>query len=494
MSPPLRTARPLWLLALLLILGLGCQPARKFPAVPHKSSVGEDGTRPRGPEPHYAWIDRTPPPDISIEFVDAASRPDEWKKLTGFWTHSWGGIGGQRTAHLGLSPLGAVAALRLSAAHEVIQVKVPLGLPNPTANIPLSNPPTYHKWLLGKRLFFDRDLLPGVPKHNTRGCTDCHDPTAGFTVHRPRPDSARKNPPTLLNCVYNKHQFWDGRATYLEEVIQRTLGDEMPPDGPPSADERAEVRHVWFGVVTRLGSDPSYLRNFQRVFGSDPTQDNVAKALATYLRTILSGNSVHDRAEAERARRGAAALEDADFERALDAASLKALAGDALTARQASRELARGHTLFHGKARCAVCHKGPLFTDHDFHNAGIGQGAGESDALDNSARGKEGGRFPHLPTGLKDRRYIGAFKTPTLRALPRTAPYMHDGSLPTLAHVLRYFNGGIRGELNLHLDPGLCDAPEAAQRLRLDAEELNALELFLKALDGGAVPRLVAEP
>ena len=302
-----------------------------------------------------------------------------------------------------------------------------------------------------------------------------------------------RNAPTLINAVYNKHQFWDGRATYLEEVVQRTLEDESVPTASLTKDLEPEYRHVWFNVVGQLRGRADYLGEFERVFGTEPTQDNVAKALATYVRTILSGDAVYDRAEAARQQRGGTELEASDFAKALDPVSLKALTSEALSEQQVGAQLDLGHRLFLGHGRCVACHKGPLFTDHDFHNIGVG----ESRKAENILDGKGNGYFAHAPTGLKDKRYIGAFKTPTLRALPRTAPYMHRGEFGTLRDVLRHYNT-LRANLILtfaqHLDPILLDGPHSASDLRLEDADLRRLELFLKALDGGPVPPKVAEP
>jgi cytochrome c peroxidase len=479
----------------LLLVAAGCQPAGRYPEAPPGRPASGEALRP-APAPHYGWLAPRLSADIPIRFVDAASRPEEWKALPDFWNHRWGGVGGQRTAHLGLpqlGPLGPLASLRLAAEQEAILIKVPRGLPDPTPHIPAVNLPTLGKWQLGKKLFFDRELLPGANVERTYGCVSCHSPSSGYTLPRPHAPYGKMNIPSLINCVYNRHQFWDGRADRLEEVLQRTLEDEhLTPPRPDEDDPEGrapEVRHRWGGVVRRLRGQAAYVRDFERVFGTDPTQDNLVKALATYLRTILSGNAVYDRAEAARAARTGETLSAGDFQAALDADELKSLTGDRMTADQAGRELLRGYALFHGRGRCGVCHPGTLFTDHDFHNLGVR----ESDSYLNPP-GSEKGRFARLPPGLKARRYIGAFKTPTLRALPRTAPYMHDGSFATLAEVMSYFNGAMRADINRYLDPLLLDGEGEARHPALTVEEMRALLMFLRSLDGGPVPPVVAEP
>jgi cytochrome c peroxidase len=365
---------------------------------------------------------------------------------------------------------------------------VPLGLPDPTPNIPPTNRPTHGKWLLGKKLFFDKTLLTGVSRHLSQSCSDCHRPAEGYTVNSERtPTMPRLNPPTLINCVYNKRQFWDGRVAHLEEVIQRTLEDEPAPGKPPEEDVLG-YRHAWPEVVAKVRR--RYNEDFVRVFGSVATQDSIGKALATYMRTILSGHSVYDRAEAERIKAKAPTLQADHFEPFLNERTREALGAQKLTAGQTAVELRHGAELFRGKARCALCHGGPLFTDQDYHNLGVG----ESEYARNGTRGLETGRFPHLPAGLKDRRYIGAFATPTLRALPRTAPYMHDGSRGSLEGVVKYFNSGIDAEDNPYLAPELLEGRGKARKLDLDDRDVRALVLFLRALDGDPIPKIVAEP
>jgi cytochrome c peroxidase len=215
------------------------------------------------------------------------------------------------------------------------------------------------------------------------------------------------------------------------------------------------------------------------VFGTPPTQDNVAKALATYIRTLLSGDSLYDQAERDRAAKGDGELSAKHFVPLLDAAALKKLATPDFTPEQAAQMLAKGHRLFRGAARCAVCHSGPLFTDQGYHNTGWQEG-GKDDTDDS-------GRLAALPIGLKDARFTGAFRTPTLRNLPRTGPYFHDGSQDTLKQVIEYYDHGIwlagRREA---LDPEFYVSPEAAN-LRLTDEETAALVLFLRALDGNPI-------
>jgi cytochrome c peroxidase len=476
----------LYLLAALLVLGAGCQKAARYgpPVVaePEKAPEVKFG-------PHYAWIEPRPSrertaADRPIRFVTADDR--RWDTLKGFWNDPQKASDplaarvalaplAMTALGTGVFPLGSAAGALLNVDADAVLIKVPLGLPDPTPYIPVSNPPTVGKWELGRELFFDEGLLP--LGNVGQSCKGCHLPDQGFT-NRERTTGGR-NTLSLINVVYNKRQFWDGRVEALEQVVQRDLNDEIGKGGRQGADP-----HAWPGVVKRLGGNKEYLEKFKAVFGTDPTIDNVGKALATYLRTILAGGSVYDWAEKMR-------LEDKDrparltTKHFIDAFGKAARGGDAV-------KLETGARLF--AAHCQQCHRGPLLTDQDYHNIGIG------DSLRTSTvpLGTETGHFAVLPLGLKDRRYVGAYRTPTLRALPRTHPYMHDGSLPTLDAVLKYYNEGLTTPdpnfKNVYLDPALRAGPEKAQHLGLESGQLEALRLFLEALDDGPPDPLLTDP
>jgi cytochrome c peroxidase len=470
---------------LLIVLGMaGCQPAERYGPVKfaHSPESPEETSRTAKVPGFYAWMPPAPRLDLPIKFVVSTSK--EWSDLPGFWSITPHPVAGQPTVHLNQSPLGAATALLLAGQMDIaISIKVPLGLPEPT--FPRANPPTYLKWDLGKRLFFDKHWLV---QGDVLACATCHNPDEGFTQHRPLPVHGDRNALSLINCVYNRHQFWDGRVKELEQTIQRDLADEAPLPAELPLEQRPAYRHAWNGIAHRLEKNDAYRARFKKVFGTRPTQDNVAKALATYLRTILSGNSVYDRARQEASRRGEADLKAAHFEAVLDARAVQALGGKLTSAAEAATLLVRGHQLFHGTARCVTCHPGPLFTDHDFHNVGIR----ESNSLVNVRSGEETGRVGQVPAGLKERRLIGAFRTPTLRALPRTWPYFHDGSTRFLESVVEYFNKEI--ELQSFLDPELLESPGSVRHLGLTGNDIRALAVFLSALDGEPVAPVIADP
>ena len=184
-------------------------------------------------------------------------------------------------------------------------------------------------------------------------------------------------------------------------------------------------------AVERLQRKKRYRKLFEQAFGREVNGEDLARALASYVRTIYSGDSPFDRY----------------------------IYGNrnALSAQQR-----RGLRIFRGKGNCTACHIGPTFTDEEFHNTGVAWRDGKL---------QDAGRF--AITGEPDHK--GAFKTPTLREVARTAPYMHDGSLATLQDVIDFYDDG--GRKNPHLDPEL-------QPLRLTKEEKTELLAFLKSLTG----------
>jgi cytochrome c peroxidase len=271
------------------------------------------------------------------------------------------------------------AARMLDSMHEL-----PVGLGAlPPLTIPADNPSSFLKIELGRRLFFDARLSG----NQSMTCATCHDPAKDFSDNRARPMGSHgsqlpRHTPSLLNAGYNSYQFWDGRVSSLEQqaIEPLTSAKEMS-----MTDEGV--------LISRLEKDKYYSPMFREVFRDGPSLSNVAKALAAFERTIVGHGSRFDRyANGDKA---------------------------ALTAAEKN-----GLVLFIGKAHCARCHDGPNFTDNNFHNIGIDTG--------------DDGRF--LVTRLKEDR--GAFKTPSLRNIAAHAPYMHDGSIPTLDAVIDYYDRG----------------------------------------------------
>ena len=301
----------------------------------------------------------------------------------------------------------------------VASAVAPLGL-DVSLPTPADNPLTAAKTALGRRLFLDRRLS----SDGSVACATCHDPSRAFTDGRAvaigvAGRAGIRNVPTIINRGYGALFFWDGRALTLEAQVVQPLLDGR---------EMAATRE---GVLKTVDGDRVYRREFQMVFGRDPNWDDVARALAAFVRSVRSGNSPYDRF-----RNGVAS---------------------ALTPEQQ-----RGMRIFLGRGNCWSCHMGPNLSDERLHNTGVAFRRGEA---------ADEGRF--LITQLaSDRR---AFKTPTLREVARTAPYMHDGSLATLTDVVEHYSEGGSGDPNL--DPEI-------RPLHLSTSERRALVEFLRALNG----------
>ncbi len=283
----------------------------------------------------------------------------------------------------------------------LLSVVIPLGLDR-YLPAPASNPLTAEKIDVGRRLFFDRRLS----RDGTVSCATCHQPERAFSDGRTIAVGVdgrvgRRNAPAIINRGYGRAFFWDGRETTLESLVVRPIEDsnEMDSDVATAAE--------------RVGLTPEELES----------------ALASFVRSILSGNSRFDHfVNGER---------------------------DALTAAEQ-----HGLQIFRGKGRCTACHFGATLTDERPHNTGVAAPAFA-----------DLGRF--VVTGRDSDR--GAFKTPTLRDVALSAPYMHDGSIATLEEVVDFYDKG--GRASPYLDPEI-------RPLHLSAEEKSALVAFLRALTG----------
>ncbi len=451
-----------------------CARAERYPPAPApKMSKPEQ----RIEEIPYAlsWIERHETPDVPIVFVAQTSA--EWPGLKTYWNEP-PHPAAMRLSHVGLTSLHALSAVAATEHQASIKIKVPRGLPDPTPNVPPTNPLTLAKWQLGKKLFFENMLRAGEDSYS---CAKCHDPTTGFTERGKDKNGPSRNTLSLLNVVYNRRQFWDGRVETLEETLVRSLDDERTVASNLRRAKALE-QHIWGGTVGTLAKRPAFVQEFKSVFGvRQPTQDTIARALATYLRTILSGDSLYDRIEEIRHAKKAPvltldqvkeALKEKDSNIGLRDPEVNEVKAEELPAR-----VFQGYELF--KKHCVQCHRGPLFTDQDYHNVGyLGAEARPKDA--------ETGRVAAVPIGLKGMRLFGAYRTPSLRNLPRTDPYFHDSSELTASHftlmrVVEFYNEGVLP------GPHLAEAMKEdgkARRLGLTKAEQESLVLFLRTLDG----------
>ena len=300
----------------------------------------------------------------------------------------------------------------------LLEPSPPLGIP--PVPFPRDNPPTREGIDLGRRLFFDRRLS----SDESTSCASCHKPEQAFADNEvtSRGIGGRKgarNTPTVINTAFQPYQFWDGRVSSLEDQAL------LPLENPIEMGSSIPI------IVNRLTQLPEYQEAFRRVFDGPVTRDHLARALASFERTVLAGDSAYDQY--------AAGISTA-----------------------LSKKAAEGLKLFEGKAHCRLCHQGYNFSDGLFHNLGIGW---------NDTGFADEGRSA-VTDIVKDR---GAFKTPGLRQVAQTGPYMHDGTLASLESVVDFYDRG--GKSNPHLDPLI-------QPLRLTLQEKEALVEFLRCLSG----------
>lgn len=303
---------------------------------------------------------------------------------------------------------------------ETMKVDIPLGLPE--LDIPEDNPMTEAKVELGKMLYFDKRMS----KDATISCATCHDPKMAWAEHRPTSEGignqvGGRNSPTVINAAYMPVQFWDGRAASLEE---QALG---PIENP------IEMGHTMADLVPQIEQIPEYKKRFEEVFGTGVTNDGIAKAIAAFERTVLSGNSPYD----------------------------KYMAGDKLVL---TEQQVRGMKLFNSRGECATCHTEPIFSNGKYYNAGVGSDKPEPDIGRKEVTGQDYD--------------MGKFRVPHLREVANTAPYFHDGSVEKLEDAVRLMaTGGID-------NPNLSGTFRGLKEAKITDEEIADITAFLTALSG----------
>lgn len=343
-------------------------------------------------------------------------------------------VGAIPTMFLAQSPVPGSPRMPIG---KPIQIKAPLGLP--PVPIPADNPLTVETIELGRRLYYD----PALSSDRTISCASCHAPEFAFADQRPVSQGVggrfgTRHAPTVINSAYSSLQFWDGRATSLEEQAKG------PMENP------VEMAHTLDGVVKRVQADPKYVEMFQQAWGTDQVDiDMIAKSLASFERTVIAG--------------------DSPFDRFYYGHEPKAL----------SPEAQRGLRVFVSakKGDCAACHsiqkEYSLLMDNKFHNLGIG--------ADTRGNLSDEGRYKVT----KKDEDLGAFKTPSLRNLANRGPYMHDGTFRTVKDALGHYIGG--GNWNPHLDKEIHSLDV------LTFDERDELLAFLDALNG-KLPENIGPP
>jgi cytochrome c peroxidase len=300
------------------------------------------------------------------------------------------------------------------------KLQTPLGLETLEQFIPRDNPLTEEKIALGRDLFFDRRLSVD----GTVSCDFCHSPILGFSEGRYFASGvfglkSKRNTITLLNRLFGQEYFWDGRVQSIEKVITDHIEDENV------------FGNNLENVVSTLSNDKKYQEKFENVFDREINIEGISKAISTFVRTLISGNSPYD----------------------------KYVAGDKSAL---SKSALRGMKLFFSdRLKCSLCHTGPNFTDEKYHNNGT-----KIDSLNPDL-----GRY--LVTNKESDR--GKFRTPTLRDISRTSPYMHNGSIKGLNDLIDFYDEG--GITNNYKSPVI-------KPLHLTKEEKVDLKKFLRSLTG----------
>lgn len=310
-----------------------------------------------------------------------------------------------------------------SASENAVAPSPPLGLP--PIPWPKNNPYSKEKAELGRLLYFDKRLS----SNHTVSCATCHNSPCGYgdceaiAIGIDETKGTRHSP-TIINSAYFRALFWDGRASSLEEQCEGPLANTKEMTKIPEPHEAHKF------CVDEVKDIPGYKPLFKKAFGDgEITLDQISQAIATFERTVLSGNSPYDRY----------------------------MAGDRTAMTQ---EQIQGMKVFK-KSGCMNCHIEPIFTDDRFHNIGVGMNAPNPDL----------GRYL-ITHNEKD---WGAFKTPPLREVAHSGPYMHDGSIETLMGVIDYYNEGGIPNKNLH---------PLMRPLNLSDEDKKALLSFMEALSG----------
>jgi cytochrome c peroxidase len=336
--------------------------------------------------------------------------------------------------------------------HVVLEPELPLGLSQGAGQIQgiAENPLTRAKIELGRQLYFDTRLS----SNNTVSCATCHDPSMGYTAHTKTGvgidgQAGGRNSPVSFNRILSGKQFWDGRVDSLEA---QAVGPIQNP---------IEMGFTHEGVVKRLAGIPVYAKQFDVIFG-ELTIDRVGEAIAAFERVIVTEPSPYDFYEQ------LLPFTKMDEEDIADDEELAAKYAEAKASAEAhpiSESAVRGRDLFFGKANCTACHVGANLADEKYHNLGVGMTAAEPDL----------GRF----VVTKDEKDTGAFKTPTVRNVALTAPYMHDGSQATLEEVVEWYDKG--GHPNPHLS-------DKIKPLNLTDQEQADLVEFMKACTSDTPP------
>ncbi len=342
--------------------------------------------------------------------------------------------------------------------HVPLEYELPKGLEAGAANVfvPENNPITLAKIELGRQLYFD----PRLSIDTTISCGSCHNPSEGFgaaTRFGVGVGGAEggRNSPVAYNRILSREQFWDGRAASLED---QAIGPIANP---------IEMGHTHEACVSCLAGIPGYKTQFEVIFEDGLNILNVGKALATFERAIVTGPAPYDYYTPLKNFEKVYADDLEDIEEDEELAEEYAELKEAAAKHPMSESAIRGMELSFGKANCTVCHAGANFSDEQYHNLGVGMDAEVPDL----------GRYEIT----KEEKARGAFKTPTLRNVASSPPYMHDGSQKTLEEVMDWYNKGG------HPNPWLSDKMKP---LNLTPQEVADVVAFMREGLQGSFPMI----
>jgi len=348
------------------------------------------------------------------------------------------------------------------ANHAPLEFELPKGLDASKANIfiPENNPITRAKIELGRQLYFD----PRLSSDSTISCASCHDPAQGYGASTRfgvgvRGQEGGRNSPISYNRILSREQFWDGRASTLED---QAIGPIANP---------IEMGNDHDACTECLAGIPGYKLQFDAIFEDGVNILNVGRALATFERVLVTGPAPYDYENDLRNFKKLFAddLEDLDALKEDDPELYEKYVAltKAVQQNPMSQSAQRGMTLFSTKANCTACHVGANFTDEQYHNLGVGMDAEKPDL----------GRYEIT----KEESARGAFKTPTLRNVALSPPYMHDGSQATLEEVMKWYNIG--GHKNKWLS-------DKMKPLQLTDQELQDVVAFMVEGLTGEFPKV----
>ncbi|MBI1247499.1 c-type cytochrome [bacterium] len=339
------------------------------------------------------------------------------------------------------------------ANHKPLTVELPNGLNAAAGQITGldANPMTRAKIELGRQLYFD----PRLSSDSTVSCSSCHHPDYGWAFESQfgigvDGQQGGRNSPVAFNRILSGAQFWDGRAGSLEDQAVGPIANPI------------EMANTHENAVKTLKNIPGYKAEFDKIFKDGVTIDNVGKAIATFERAIVTGPAPYDYYEVVRSFEKQIPADELKFLKEDDPELYKKYAAAKEGAKTMSESARRGREIFFSeKGKCTACHAGANFTDEQYHNLGVGMDAEKPDL----------GRY-EVTKQEKDK---GAFKTPTIRNITQTAPYMHDGSQKTLEEVVEWYDKG--GHPNAYLS-------EKVQKLNLTEQDKTDLVNFMKACTG----------